>query len=134
MPRNVRPVVLLDANALLLPFTAHFRLEEEVYHQVDGAEICVPSSVLGELERVGARGTARARAAREYARRFREVPTDRSGDDALVALGRELSAWVVTGDRELRRRLLRAGVPVLYPRGRSHLDRASVKSRGPLDR
>jgi rRNA-processing protein FCF1 len=119
-----RPIVLVDANALLLPFTSHFRLEEEIYGQVDGARILVPTSVLGELDRVAERGNPFARAAREYASRFETVPTDTQGDDALVDLGRRLRAWVLTGDRALRTRLLEAGVPVLFPRGKSHLDRA----------
>jgi rRNA-processing protein FCF1 len=124
-----RPVVLVDANALLLPFTSHFRLEEEIYQQVDGARIRVPSSVLGELERVANRGIPNARAAREFARRFDIVPTEMQGDDALVDLGRRLKAWVLTGDRALRTRLLDAGVPVLFPRGKSHLDRAVSSPR-----
>ena len=125
-----RPTVLVDANALLLPFTSHFRLEEETYAQVDGARIRVPSSVLGELERLAERGNPNARAAREFARRFEVVTTTSLGDDALVDLGRRLSAWVLTGDRALRSRLLAAGVPVLFPRGKSHLDRA-VSPRRP---
>ncbi|MFZ0830869.1 MAG: twitching motility protein PilT [Thermoplasmata archaeon] len=130
-PLPGRPLVLVDANALLLPFTSHFRLEEEIYLQVDGAHILVPSSVLGELERVADRGYANARAAREFARRFEVVPTEVQGDDALVELGRRLQAWVLTGDRALRTRLLEAGVRVLFPRGKSHLDRA-VSPRQPV--
>jgi rRNA-processing protein FCF1 len=80
--------------------------------------------VLGELERVASRGNPNARAAREFARRFDVAPTEIQGDDALVDLGRQLQAWVLTGDRALRSRLLEAGVPVLFPRGKSHLDRA----------
>lgn len=129
-PLPARPVVLVDANALLLPFTSHFRLEEEIYGQVDGAQVLVPSSVLGELDRVAARGNPNARAAHEFARRFRVVVTDLGGDDALVDLGRRLHGWVLTGDRALRTRLLEAGVPVLFPRGKSHLDRA-VSPRRP---
>lgn len=117
-------MVLVDANALMLPFTSHFRLEEEIYHQLDGAQVLVPSSVLGELDRVAARGNPRARAAREFARRFGVAATEEAGDDAIVALGQRLRAWVLTGDRVLRERLLAVGVPVLFPRGKSHLDRA----------
>ena len=130
-PAPGRPVVLVDANAMLLPFTSHFRLEEEIYAQVDGARILVPSSVLGELERVGERGNANARAAREYARRFDVVPTEAQGDDALVELGRRLNAWVLTGDRALRTRLLEAKIRVLFPRGKSHLDRALAAHQPP---
>jgi rRNA-processing protein FCF1 len=126
-----RTIVLVDANALLLPFTAHFRLEEEIYGQVDGARVLIPSSVLGELERVASRGNPNARAAREFARRFDIAPTDAQGDDAIVDLGRRLHAWVLTGDRALRTRLLEAGIPVLFPRGKSHLDRA-VAPRQPV--
>ncbi|MCI4352792.1 MAG: twitching motility protein PilT [Thermoplasmata archaeon] len=128
---RARPVVLVDANALLLPFTAHFRLEEEIFAQVDGARILVPESVLGELEQVASRGTPNARAAREYARRFETAETESQGDDALVELGRQMRAWVLTGDRALRSRLLEAGVRVLFPRGKSHLDRA-VSPRRPV--
>jgi rRNA-processing protein FCF1 len=134
-PPSARPIVLVDANALLLPFTSHFRLEEEIYSQVDGARVLVPSSVLGELERVADRGNVNARAAREFARRFEVASTDVPGDDALVELGRRLKGWVLTGDRALRVRLLEAGVPVLFPRGKSHLDRAvSPRQPAPLKR
>lgn len=126
-----RPIVLVDANAMLLPFTSHFRLEEEIYAQVDGARILVPSSVLGELERVAERGNPNARAAREFARRFEVAHTEAQGDDALVELGRRLNAWVLTGDRALRARLLAAKVRVLFPRGKSHLDRALAAHRPP---
>ena len=57
-------------------------------------------------------GAARAAAARiEPAERVRVVAADGSGDDAIVALLRELPGRrvVVTADRELRRRSAAAG-------------------------
>jgi len=67
-------------------------------------------------------GAARAAAARigtESAAdgRVRVVPADGSGDDAIVALVRELSGrrFVVTADRELRNRCVAAGAEVLRP-------------------
>ncbi len=122
--RPRRPWVLLDANALLLPFTAQFRLEVEIHRHVDGAQIAVPASVLGELERLAGRGRRLARAARSFADRFDVIPTTLQGDAAILAIARTHGAWVVTGDRALRIRLIRAGVRVLFPRGRSHLDAA----------
>ena len=68
-------------------------------------------------------GAARAAAARiDTARigpadRVRVVQADGSGDDAIVALVRELPGprFVVTADRELRRRCEAAGATVLGP-------------------
>jgi len=58
-------------------------------------------------------GTARA----DGADRVRVVQADGSGDDAIVALVRELPGrrFVVTADRELRRRCEAAGATVLGP-------------------
>jgi 8-oxo-dGTP diphosphatase len=49
--------------------------------------------------------------------RVRVVQADGSGDDAIVALARELPGrrFVVTADRELRRRCMAAGAAVLGP-------------------
>jgi 8-oxo-dGTP diphosphatase len=63
-------------------------------------------------------GAARAAAARIHAaERVRAVQADGSGDDAIVALVRELPGRrvVVTADRELRRRSEAAGAEVLGP-------------------
>ena len=63
-------------------------------------------------------GAARAAAARiEPAERVRVVVADGSGDDAIVALVRELPGRrvVVTADRELRRRSAAAGAQAQGP-------------------
>jgi hypothetical protein len=64
-------------------------------------------------------GAARAAAARIEAadRRVRVVQAGGSGDDAIVALVRELPGrrFVVTADRELRRRCVAAGAAILRP-------------------
>jgi 8-oxo-dGTP diphosphatase len=66
-------------------------------------------------------GAARAAAARIGAEdpqaRVRVVQADGSGDDAIAALARELPGrrFVVTADRELRRRSVAAGAAVLGP-------------------
>jgi 8-oxo-dGTP diphosphatase len=64
-------------------------------------------------------GAARAAAARIDADdgRVRVVQADGSGDDAIVALARELPGrrFVVTADRELQRRCVAAGAAILRP-------------------
>ncbi len=128
-PPPGRPQVLLDANALMLPFNHRFPLEREIFRVMEGAQIRVPSSVVGELERLADFGVFPARAAREFAKRFPVVPTDLRGDAALETLARDLDAWIVTGDRELRRRLEARNLKVLFPRGMTRLE-PSRHSRG----
>jgi hypothetical protein len=62
-------------------------------------------------------GAAKAAASRIEAGPVRVVQADGSGDDAIVALVRELSGRrvVVTADRELRRRCEAAGAEVFGP-------------------
>ena len=115
------PRVLLDTNALFLPFTRHFPLEQEIHRILEGARIEVPQSVRGELDRLVERSRPNARAARAYAERFPVVPTDLKGDAAIETLARDLGAIIVTADGELRRRLYAKGMKVLFPRGEKHL-------------
>ncbi len=120
-PRPGRRLVLLDTNALLLPFTAGIDLRAEVRRWDAAAVVAVPTGARGELDRLVARGVRFAVAARALAASFPELPTDRRGDAGLLELARERGAAVVTADRGLGRRLRAAGVPVLTPRDRNRL-------------
>lgn len=110
--------VVLDANALLMPFQFHLNLDLELRRVVGEIPVLVPSSVLAELERSA---DQRAKAALRLAARYRVVPTDLRGDEAVLALAETEQAAVVTNDRPLRRRLKRAGIPVISLVGESHL-------------
>jgi uncharacterized protein len=129
---RAHPRVFLDTNALFLPFTRRFPLEGEIFRHLEGARIEVPQSVLGELDRLVEREKPHARAARVFAGRFPVVPTDLKGDAALETLARDLGGVVVTGDRELRRRLCAKGMKVLFPRGQMHLGWAQGPRRRKL--
>lgn len=119
--QRARPLVLLDTNALLLPFTRHFPLVEEVFRLIEGADIRVPDSVLRELGKLRSSNLMEARAALQFAKRFTIIPTDLDGDAAMETLAKEMGAWVVTADRELRERLESQGLGVLFPRGQRKL-------------
>ncbi|HTP53832.1 MAG TPA: hypothetical protein VML94_02565 [Thermoplasmata archaeon] len=136
-------MVLLDTNALLLPFRGQFDLSGEVERVVPGAELAVPGSVLGELDRLIARGVRSAGAARDHARRYRVIATQERGDAAVQAVAVAEGALVLTADRAFVLRLRAAGVSVLVPRDRSRLElllgrpspirAATVKKRARLD-
>jgi uncharacterized protein len=117
-----RPAVLLDTNAVLLPFARHFPLEAEIERLVGPSRIEIPYSVVRELEALAARGVRGAQPSLEWTRRFPRRATRGHGDDALVQAARPSRDWVVTADRELQQRLTARGVSTLIPRDRHRLE------------
>lgn len=113
--------VLLDANALFLPFRGSLDLAAEVGRWAGPAPLRVAAGTLAELDRLVARGVSESRPARELARRFAVAASSGRGDAGLLALAVARGWWVVTGDRAFQRRLRAAGVTVLAPRGRQGL-------------
>jgi uncharacterized protein len=118
----VERTVVLDTNALFLPVRVGFPMEREVRRLVPGARIVVPESVRRELDRLAARATPGARAARELADRFSSCPTAAEGDDGILEVATREGALVVTADRELQLRLRQRGIAVLVPRDHHKLE------------
>jgi rRNA-processing protein FCF1 len=115
-------LVLLDTNALFLPLRGGFPLDAEVLRNCPDGTLAVPSSVIGELDRLVDRKEAGASAARALAERYRLVRSRGTGDDAILEVARRRHGWVVTADQELRGRLVMNGVTVLAPRDRHRLE------------
>ena len=108
--------VLLDTNVLLLRWGSAEALREAVDAHVPGARLVVPALVEVELDRLERRRPGATAGARALAGAFARVASGVEGDSDLLALATARRAWVATTDRDLRARLLRAGVRVLYPR------------------
>ncbi|MFQ5920159.1 MAG: PIN domain-containing protein [Thermoplasmata archaeon] len=115
------PLVLLDANALMMPFQFALDLEDELVRLLGEYRAAVPTSVVRELEDL-APSNSTAKAALQLASRFPVMAVEGEGDDALLALARAEGAAVLTNDRALRRRLREADLPVIYLRERSRLE------------
>jgi rRNA-processing protein FCF1 len=112
----------LDTNILILVARSHIPLRDEVERLVPGAVIRVPSSVLGELDRLVEEGVAGARVARSLAVRLPTEPTPGRGDEGVLETAERVRATVVTADRGLAQRLSARGLDVLHPRDRSRLE------------
>jgi rRNA-processing protein FCF1 len=129
-PVRSPPVVLLDTNALFLPFRERFPLEAELARVVPGSEVRVPAPVRREVARLVVAGHPGAPLAAEFAGRFPSVPGAGEGDVAILGIARRLRAAVVTADAGFRDRLLAAGIPVLSPRGLHRLVWATGRATG----
>jgi hypothetical protein len=121
--------VILDTSALMSPFRAALRLEDELQRLFGDYEAVVPGSIEEELRGL-ARGRPEARAAMELVRRrgWQVVRTATrqaaraGGDSEIVGLADELGAAVVTNDRSLREELRGRGVTVAYLRAGKRLE------------
>jgi len=113
-------LVLLDANALLMPFQFQVHLDAELRRVLGDVEIAVPTPVLAELALL-ADHDRDARAAARLAKNYRTIEGRGSADDALLDLATEQRAIVVTNDQALLDRLEAAGIPRVFLRSRNHL-------------
>ena len=110
--------VVLDTNALLMPFEIKMNLDLALRDLLGEARIIVPGALVGELKHVKHRY---AKAALALARKYEIIPTEYSGDDAVVEVAFKTGGYVLTNDKELRRRLRKEGVPIIFLRSSTHL-------------
>lgn len=116
MPR----LVLLDANALLMPFEFNVHLDAELFRVLGEVDLAVPTPVVDELNLLAERDRT-ARAAARLAQKYRTIEGHGSADDALLDLAVAHNAIVVTNDQPLLDRLKAAGIPRVFLRSRNHL-------------
>ncbi len=110
--------VVLDSNALLMPFQFKLNLDKELKRLFGDLPVFVPSSVLGELANSLDKNS---KAALALARKFSIVETEFSGDDAVMAIAEQRDAAVLTNDKELIGRLRERRIPVIRLRGERYL-------------
>lgn len=110
--------VVLDTNALLMPFEMNINLTTSVERLIGEFKFVVPSPLIGELKHFGGKY---ANVALHLARRYEIVSTEASGDDSVIELAVRKNAFVLTNDKMLRNRLRSIGIPLIYLRSGTHL-------------
>jgi rRNA-processing protein FCF1 len=115
------PLVLLDTNALLMPFQMGLDVEAEIERAMGSCRIAVPMVVIAELQAM--EGSVKfVTAALKLAERFEVLETVGLGDNAIVELAKRSGGIVVTGDRGLVGRRRKEGLQVRRPRQKSRLE------------
>ncbi len=115
-----KTIVILDANALLMPFQFKINLDSELRRLLGDLDVIVPSSVMGELRKL-TDTNRNAKAALALAEKYAIVEVEGSGDDSLIQLANEIKGIVVTNDKKLIERLKESKIPVIFLRSRTHL-------------
>ena len=114
----IMQTVVLDTNALLMPFEMKMNLTLSVERLLGEVEFIVPGPLIGELKHLD---NKYADAALQLARKYEIVPTEATGDNAVMELALQRNAYVLTNDKNLRGRLRKVGVPLIYLRSGTHL-------------
>lgn len=111
--------VVLDTNALLMPFEIRINLDLALRDLLGEARVVVPGPLVGELKHLDHRF---AGAALALARKYEIIPTVATGDNSVIELAVKTGGYVLTNDKELRRRLRKEGVPIIFLRSGTHLE------------
>lgn len=121
--------VILDANFLMLPFQFKVDIFDGIERLVGKFEPIVLSTTLDELRKLSNSRSTRvsklALSAMELAKKCRIVEVNaRSGesyDDVLLRIAKENNCIVATNDRNLIKKLRKAGIAAIYLRERAYL-------------
>lgn len=108
--------VVLDANALIMPFDSSINLDDELERVIGNPDIYVPSSVIDELRRL------KRKDALKLAERYPEIDVEGTKDTGVLEAAEKLDSIIVTNDRGLLERARKKGIPVAFLRGVSHLE------------
>ncbi len=108
--------VVLDANALIMPFDSSINLDDELERVIGNPDIYVPSSVIDELRRLNRKD------ALKLAERYPEIDVEGTKDTGVLEAAEKLDSVIVTNDRGLLERARKKGIPVAFLRGVSHLE------------
>jgi rRNA-processing protein FCF1 len=110
--------VVLDTNALLMPFEIRINLDLALRDLLGDVRCVVPGPLIGELKRLDHKF---ARAALELARRYEIIQTAVAGDDAVIEAALMTGGYILTNDKDLRARARERKIPLIYLRSGSHL-------------
>ncbi len=106
-------MVVLDSNALMMPFIYKINLDIEILNLIGNAEFYVPSSVIGEIKRLSEKKWE-AKAAMNLLKKYRVINVNNIGDDGVLEAAKKLNAYLLTNDEELRERAKKEKIKVIF--------------------
>ncbi|MFQ5909618.1 MAG: PIN domain-containing protein [Thermoplasmata archaeon] len=112
--------VILDTNALLMPFQFGLNLDLELERLLGSHEVLVPRPVLEELSALASKSGI-ARKALRLAKKYTMIESQGKADEVLIELARSRKAIVVSNDRSVISSLRKESLAYIRLRSRSHL-------------
>jgi len=118
--------VILDSSTILMLFEFQVDLEDELTRLVGKYNIIIPRPIYDELEFLSQHGKGKkrinAKASLNLVKKYEIVDVDeKTGDDSVFSLARETKCIVVTNDKELKNRLKKISISVIFLRAKKKL-------------
>jgi len=119
--------VVLDTNALMMPYQFGINIEKELNRLLGICRIIIPRTVVEEMERLAEEEGEVGRAAKLglsiiKKKGFGLVETENKGDDGVIETALKMDAAIVTNDKELKKKAKKYNLPVIYLRGGNRLE------------
>lgn len=119
--------VILDTNALMMPYQFGINIEKELTRLLGICRIIVPRAVVEEIQKLSEQDGEIARAATLglsiiKKRGFRLMECESRGDDGVLETAIKLDAAIVTNDRELKKKAKDLQLSIIYLRGENRLE------------
>ena len=119
--------VILDTNALMMPYQFGINIEKELNRLLGICRIIVPHSVVEEINKLTQEDGEIGRAATLgmsiiKKRGFRLMETEYRGDDGVIETALKVEAAIVTNDKELKKRAKELNLSIIYLRGGTRLE------------
>ncbi|NPA74791.1 MAG: twitching motility protein PilT [Euryarchaeota archaeon] len=105
-------IVVLDTNALMMPFEFGINLDMELERLVGAPRCVVPSCVVGELRKL-ARNNRYAKAALALSKKYDVIEVVLPGDRGVKEAAKRTGGYVVTNDRKFAESLMAEGIKVI---------------------
>ena len=120
-------IVILDSSAIMMLFEFPVNLEDQLTELIGKHHIIVPKPIVKELMFLSQKGKGKqktkAKAALKIIEKYDvvDVNNNSKGDESVLSLAEKLDGIVVTNDHELRRRVKRSSLHVVFLRGKGKL-------------
>ena len=120
--------VILDSSSIMMLFEFSINLEDELYRLVGKHEILIPKQVIDELNFLSLQGKGmkriKAKASLQLIKKYKtmNIKTAKEGDEAIIEIAEKTRSIVVTNDKELRKKLKKIPVEVIYLRGKLEME------------
>ena len=123
---RIHKTVIIDSSIILTLFEFSIDLEKELTRILGLYNILIPNPVVKEIKFLSEHGKgekkAKAKASLRIIEKYKPVQVEStSGDESIIELASKTNGIVVTNDKQLRYRLKKNKIPVIYLRAKKKL-------------
>jgi hypothetical protein len=120
-------IAVLDTSAILMLFEFSIDLEDELSRLIGSYKVIIPKPIVDELIFLSKKGKGKkqnfAKASLKLIEKYDVIDVNgERGDDSVLALAKKFNCFLVTNDRELKKRAKREGLHTIFLRKKGKLD------------